>query len=387
MQTVHDELGQIIDNLLLIKNNTDKISSIEKDILLQNLREAYLAILRYPVSDDVQVVEKQEEKTEEPQEESVVEKLIEEKVELQEEEQLEEENEEMDTDILEFVKAVPKAVYEEKSPIQKTPDLFSESAPAPEPVKVVEPEPVKLEVFEPVEETKPEPVVAPEPEPIVEPEAEKSEESESTEKIIEPEPIPEPVKVIEPEPITEPAKVETPEPVVEAKSEPVVVSEPEPVPEPVKVIEPELITEPAKEETPEPAKVETPEPVVEAKPEPEVAPEPAAAPKTQPQVEVKPQQRSLNDLFNEQKQDLGEKFQQTKITDLTKAMSINDKFLFIRELFKNKSEEFSHAIHTLNKCENIEEAFDTMEGLKKQYFWDSTSSAYLALCDLVRRKF
>ena len=379
MQTVHDELGQIIDNLLLIKNNTDKISSIEKDILLQNLREAYLAILRYPVSDDVQVVEKQEEKTEEPQEESVVEKLIEEKVELQEEEQLEEENEEMDTDILEFVKAVPKAVYEEKSPIQKTPDLFSESAPAPEPVKVVEPEPVKLEVFEPVEETKPEPVVAPEPEPIVEPEAEKSEESESTEKIIEPEPIPEPVKVIEPEPITEPAKVETPEPVVEAKSEPVVVSEPEPVPEPVKVIEPELITEPAKEETPEP--------VVEAKPEPEVAPEPAAAPKTQPQVEVKPQQRSLNDLFNEQKQDLGEKFQQTKITDLTKAMSINDKFLFIRELFKNKSEEFSHAIHTLNNCENIEEAFDTMEGLKKQYFWDSTSSAYLALCDLVRRKF
>ena len=68
-------------------------------------------------------------------------------------------------------------------------------------------------------------------------------------------------------------------------------------------------------------------------------------------------------------------------------MSINDKFLFIRELFKNKSEEFSRAIQTLNNCENIEEAFDIMEGLKKQYFWDSTSSAYLALCDLVRRKF
>jgi len=312
MQTVHDELGQIIDNLLLIKNNTDKISSIEKDILLQNLREAYLAILRYPVSDEKEVVENQEEKTEEPQKESVVEKLVEEKVEMQEEEPSEEENEEMDTDILEFVKVVPKAVFEEKSPNQKTPDLFSEPAPVPEPVKVVEPEPVK---------------------------------------------------------------VVTPEPVVESKPEPVVAPEPEPVPGPVKVVEPE------------PVKEEVPEPVVEVKPEPVVASEPAAAPKTQPQVEVKPQQRSLNDLFNEQKQDLGEKFQQTKIADLTKAMSINDKFLFIRELFKNKSEEFSHAIHTLNNCENIEEAFDTMEGLKKQYFWDSTSSAYLALCDLVRRKF
>ena len=345
MQTVHDELGQIIDNLLLIKNNTDKISSIEKDILLQNLREAYLAILRYPVSDEVKVFENQEEKIEEPQKESVAEEVVEEKVEMQEEEQMEEENEEMDTDILEFVKAVPKAVFEEKSPIQKTPDLFSEpdpepvkeAAPEPEPV----PEPVKVVAPEPVVEAKPESVVATEPEPIVEREVEKSENLELTEEALEPEPIPEPV----------------------------VVPEPEPVPEPVKVV--------------------APEPVVEAKPESVVAHEPTPAPKvfTQPQVEVKPQQRSLNDLFNEQKKDLGEKFQQTKIADLTKAMSINDKFLFIRELFKNKSEEFSHAIHTLNKCENIEEAFDTMEGLKKQYFWDSTSSAYLALCDLVRRKF
>lgn len=349
MQTVHDELGQIIDNLLLIKNNSDKISSIEKDILLQNLREAYLAILRYPVSDEVQVVEKQEEKIEEPQKETVKEDVFEEKQEIEETEPLEEENEEMDTDILEFVKAAPKAVFEEKSPIQQTPDLFSEPTSVPEPVKTVEPEPVV--------EAKPEPVVAPEPEPVVEPEIEKSEESELAEETLEPEPIPEPASVpepvvaTEPEPVPEPVKVVVPEPVVEAKPEPVVVPEPKPVSEPVKVVEPE----------------------------PNVF--------TQPKVEEKPQQRSLNDLFNEQKQDLGEKFQQTKITDLTKAMSINDKFLFIRELFKNKSEEFSHAIHTLNKCENIEEAFDTMEGLKKQYFWDSTSSAYLALCDLVRRKF
>ena len=340
MQTVHDELGQIIDNLLLIKNNTDKISSIEKDILLQNLREAYLAILRYPVSDEVQVVEKQEEKEEEPQKDTVVEDVVGEKEEKEVEEPSEEENEEMDTDILEFVKAVPKAVFEEKSPIQQTPDLFSEPTSVPEPLKVVEPEPVV--------EAKAEPVVAPEPK------AEKSEDSELAEEPLK-------VETPEPKPTPEPVVVVEPEPVVEAKPEPVVVPEPEPI------VEPEV-------EKPEDSEL------AEHALEPEPIPEPV-------KVEEKPQQRSLNDLFNEQKQDLGEKFQQTKITDLTKAMSINDKFLFIRELFKNKSEEFSHAIHTLNKCENIEEAFDTMEGLKKQYFWDSTSSAYLALCDLVRRKF
>lgn len=393
MQTVHDELGQIIDNLLLIKNNSDKISSIEKDILLQNLREAYLAILRYPVSDEVEVVENQEEKIEEPQRESLAEEVVEEKVEMREEEQLEEENEEMDIDILEFVKENPSANKEEKNPIrQETRDLFSGT----EPMKDTRSEPVVEIKQEPVVEAVPESVVTPKPEPIPEP-------------IPEPKPVvevkPEPVKVTESEPVVE----IKPEPVIETAPEVVATPKPEPIPEPilepkpavevkpepVKVVEPEPIVEvkpePVVEAAPEPIPEPTPEPkpAVEAKPEPVkvTEPEPVAKVPAQPNVEAKPKQRSLNDLFNEQKQDLGEKFQQTKIADLTKAMSINDKFLFIRELFKNKSEEFSHAIHTLNKCENIEEAFDTMEGLKKQYFWDSTSSAYLALCDLVRRKF
>lgn len=101
------------------------------------------------------------------------------------------------------------------------------------------------------------------------------------------------------------------------------------------------------------------------------------------------EKRSLNDLLTEKKEDnsIGSRFQQAKIQDLTKAISINDKFLFIRELFKSKGEEFSASLHRLNNCANIEEAFNVMEELKNFYFWDTTSSAYLSLCDLVRRKF
>lgn len=103
----------------------------------------------------------------------------------------------------------------------------------------------------------------------------------------------------------------------------------------------------------------------------------------------KQDKKSLNDLLTEKKEDnsLGYRFQQAKIQDLTKAISINDKFLFIRELFMSKGEEFSSAIHQLNKCSTIEEAFNVMEELKNFYFWDTTASAYLSLCDLVRRKF
>ena len=353
MRNINESLEQIIENLLLIKNNGTGFSQIDKDILLQNLREAYLTVLQSPVDEELQKTDNQIETKEEPKLAPIAEKVEEkkeeepileeqdseiptEKIEIEEnipaskvvetpvqitEEpvQNEAEEEEMDTDILEFIKDISQATVEQK-PAHKEPELFAE--PMPEPKPVVEPVP--------------EPVVEPVPEP--EPKLEKVVESFVSEISEISEPEPEPEKVVE-----------------------AVIPEPEPKPAPVPVVEP----------APEPK----PEPKVEFKPE------------VKPEEPVKPQQRSLNDLFNEQKQDLGDKFQQTKITDLTKAMSINDKFLFIRELFKNKSEEFSRAIQTLNNCENIEEAFDIMEGLKKQYFWDSTSSAYLALCDLVRRKF
>jgi hypothetical protein len=99
--------------------------------------------------------------------------------------------------------------------------------------------------------------------------------------------------------------------------------------------------------------------------------------------------RSLNDLLQEQTDNhsVYAQYQQTKVADLAKSISINDKFLFIRELFNNKGEEFSVALQDLNCCTSLEQAFDMIEHLKETYFWDSASQAYLKLCDLVRRKF
>ena len=104
--------------------------------------------------------------------------------------------------------------------------------------------------------------------------------------------------------------------------------------------------------------------------------------------QTKPQ-RSLNDLFNEKREDhsISSQYLHAKVGDLTKAISINDKFTYIKELFNNKGEEFSAAITQLNQCRNMEEAFNTLETLKQKYYWDSTSTTYLSLCDLLRRKF
>ncbi|MDR0206406.1 MAG: hypothetical protein LBI45_04010 [Bacteroidales bacterium] len=106
-------------------------------------------------------------------------------------------------------------------------------------------------------------------------------------------------------------------------------------------------------------------------------------------VALKPEKKSLNDLLTEKKDDnsLGAKFQQSYIPDLTKAIAINEKFTFIRELFQNSGVNFSNSIQKLNECDNIESAFVLMEELKHQYLWDTSSSSYLSLCDLVRRRF
>ena len=103
----------------------------------------------------------------------------------------------------------------------------------------------------------------------------------------------------------------------------------------------------------------------------------------------KPETKSLNELLTEKKDELtlGVRFQQSYIPDLTKAIAINEKFTFIRELFRNSGVDFSNAIQKLNECENIDTAFVFMEELKHQYLWDTTSSAYLTLCDMVRRRF
>ena len=82
-------------------------------------------------------------------------------------------------------------------------------------------------------------------------------------------------------------------------------------------------------------------------------------PKSAPAKPAKPQ-RSLNDLFNERREDhsISSQYQHAKVRDLTKAISINDKFIYIKELFHNRGEDFSAAIRQLNEIQNMEEAFD-----------------------------
>lgn len=185
------------------------------------------------------------------------------------------------------------------------------------------------------------------------------------------------------------------------KKEPELVAQAQPkAPTPTPTPAPTPTSAPAPTPTPVPAP--TPAPAPKPAPAPTPTPEPLkagpapkqpAAPAPQPQAPAHPKvsttPRSLNDLFTGKAENLSvaDQFQQSKVVDLTKAISVNDKFTYIRELFNNKGEEFSAAIQQLNQCHNMDEAFNCLEELKKAHFWDTTTTAYLSLCDLIRRRY
>ena len=326
-------IQKIIESLQQV-NALNTYSPIEKDIILHNLRAAYMIFLN--ISTDEQSadsrIEKlfnaEEEKRRKGEEENTEEVIV-------EEEQIEEEE-----TIVEEEQIEEETI--EKEPIEEEESIIEEE-------QIVEEEPIEEE------------------EQIVEEEAIIEEE----ETIEEEEPI------IEEEPIEE-------EPIIEEEEQ---IEEEETSVEETSVEKPHFQNTTSVAEKPhfqkETSVVEDDilEFIPDAKPQSTLLFDDMMA--------TKPEKKSLNDLLTEKKDDnsLSAKFQQSYIPDLTKAIAINEKFTFIRELFQNSGVNFSNSIQKLNECDNIESAFALMEELKHQYLWDTTSSSYLSLCDLVRRRF
>lgn len=75
------------------------------------------------------------------------------------------------------------------------------------------------------------------------------------------------------------------------------------------------------------------------------------------------------------------------IDDLKKAIGINDRFLFINELFKGNISSYNQFIEELDKFDDSLKAWEYMEKMRSKKSWDSTSSAYKRLFDIVERKF
>ncbi|MCB0581922.1 MAG: hypothetical protein KDD10_21765 [Phaeodactylibacter sp.] len=155
---------------------------------------------------------------------------------------------------------------------------------------------------------------------------------------------------------------------------------PDPVPDPMPD-EPE--PEPRREPEPRP----TPPP-----PQPQPVPPPQPQPQPRPPVgnPVATGDKDLASLFEfKAAKELSEKLSERPINDLTKALAINDRLLYMNELFGKDLNALNDTLSMLNRYGNMNEARGLLFNLAEQYNWAEEERQPVArdFIKLVRRRY
>lgn len=145
------------------------------------------------------------------------------------------------------------------------------------------------------------------------------------------------------------------------------------VPEPVKEIEFEV--------TPPPP----PPPVVKEEPKIEIPEPPKPAPVSKPAASGK--FRSLFD--NKEASELSEKLSLQPVADINKAIAINDKLLYVNDLFGKDPNAYSAAMIRLNNFNTMDEARDLLEQFAQSHDWleEEKQDTARAFIKIVRRRY
>jgi hypothetical protein len=106
----------------------------------------------------------------------------------------------------------------------------------------------------------------------------------------------------------------------------------------------------------------------------------------------KPHQASGVEVLFEQKEarELVEKLSEQPIQDLRRAIALNDRLLYTRELFANDNQHFENTITFLNNCAHLEEAKAYLiENCVHQFGWTDKKKVETAkgFIKLARRRF
>ncbi len=159
---------------------------------------------------------------------------------------------------------------------------------------------------------------------------------------------------------------------------------------------------------------EEPEPDHEPESEPESELQPPPEPQTAPQPQSQSQRKAVNDLLapytqktigehyieadnslhqriSGEKEDksIGARMQQQPIRSIKEVIGVNEKFLFINELFNGDIEVYHEVIAVLNEKGSMQAAFDYLNELAGKYSWDAQRSASTIerLANFVQRRY
>lgn len=100
------------------------------------------------------------------------------------------------------------------------------------------------------------------------------------------------------------------------------------------------------------------------------------------------QSESLNDRLKQGKTELVERLKESPVKDLRKAIGINDRFLFINDLFRGDENMYERCIKTINSFNIYAEAeYWISRELKVKLGWKDESETVQHFDQLVKRRF
>jgi hypothetical protein len=83
-----------------------------------------------------------------------------------------------------------------------------------------------------------------------------------------------------------------------------------------------------------------------------------------------------------------EKNKKNKILDFKSALSINQRYMFVKELFQNKQEEFDAALKGIEECKTYEDAINFLvDKYGNVNNWDTDKEEVAELFELISKKF
>lgn len=92
-------------------------------------------------------------------------------------------------------------------------------------------------------------------------------------------------------------------------------------------------------------------------------------------------------LQEARQQSLGPRGKRTTSNDLKAMISINEKFLFINELFDGNLREYNETIEALNRFSDARSALEFLDLSRKKNLWNSESIAFSKLKELLEERF
>jgi hypothetical protein len=107
------------------------------------------------------------------------------------------------------------------------------------------------------------------------------------------------------------------------------------------------------------------------------------------EIEENTVDKSINDQLSSQKKvSIAERLQKSKVEDLRKVIGLNQKFLFMNDLFEGEKAHYDFALNFLNELSTLEEADNFIKNdLATKHGWDFNTSTAKNFKELVERKF